>query len=235
MQVLHKSADRGITRTSWLESRHSFSFGSWYRPDRPGFRSLRVLNEDRVAPGAGFGPHPHRDMEILTLVLGGALEHLDSSGGRSLLHAGDVAHMRAGSGIVHSEWNASETEPLHFLQVWLRPAHSGTPPHHELRRQLFPVDGDTAEGPRVVAGPTGAGPALGLEQDARVHAGRARADAPVHFPLGVGRAAWVQAVRGGLFANGTRLAAGDGLGIEKEFGVVLTGEPEGDFLVFDLA
>ncbi len=235
MQILYKSADRGLSRTGWLESRHSFSFGSWYRPDRRGFRALRVLNDDRVAPGAGFGAHPHRDMEILTFVLAGALEHRDSSGVRSLLHAGDVARMSAGSGVVHSEWNASTSEPLHFLQVWLRPARLGIDPGHERRQGLLPVDASTPAGLRLVASPTGEGSALTLQQDAHVYAGRTGPDAPVRLTLEAGRGAWVQAVGGGLVANGTRLSPGDGLSLEDETELVWAGDPEGDFLIFDLA
>ncbi len=235
MPEIYKAADRGTTRTGWLESRHSFSFGGWFRPDRAGFRALRVLNEDRVAPGAGFGPHPHRDMEILTLVLAGELEHLDSSGGRSLLRAGDVARMSAGRGVVHSEWNASETEALHFLQVWLRPARPGLDPGHEVGRRLFPAGADEAAGSRLVASPTGEGTALRIQQDARVYAGRAGADAPLRFALEDGRGAWIQAVRGDIRVNGTRLSAGDALASEGEPGLVVAGEPEGDFVLFDLA
>ncbi len=234
MMLLHKSADRGSTRTGWLESRHGFSFAGWYDPARMGFRALRVLNEDRVAPGAGFGPHPHRDMEILTVVLAGTLEHGDSTGGRSLLRAGDVAHMRAGSGVVHSEWNASETEPLHFLQVWLRPARTGLEPDHGVLRAGFPVGGAAATETRIVASGHGDDAALRLAQDAVVHAVRVASGAPVHFYLAPGRGAWVQAVRGELVVNGARLAAGDALAIADETAVVVAGEPEGDALLFDL-
>ncbi len=233
MQEVLESADRGATRTGWLESLHSFSFGDWRAPHRPGFRALRVLNEDRVAPGSGFGPHPHRDMEILTLVLSGALEHRDSSGARSLLHPGDVAWMGAGRGVVHSEWNASGAQPVHFLQIWLRPGRRGLEPAHDVRRGVFPLGEDAPEGLRLLAGPEVGEGALRLRSDARVLAGRVRGRT-LHHPLEPGRGAWVQAVRGGLAVNGTPLSAGDGVAIQQESTRVLTGEPEGDFLVFDL-
>ncbi len=233
--VHHKSADRGTTRTDWLESRHSFAFGGWNPPGRWGFRALRALNEDRVAPGTGFGPHPHRVMEILTVVLEGALEHRDSSGARSLVRAGDIALMGAGGGIVHSEWNASDTDPLHFLQIWLQPVRAPVAPRHALGSGLFPVGPEAAPGARLVAGPDGSGAELRLALDVAVHAGRVVSGAPEPIALKPGRAAWVQAVRGGLRANGTSLSAGDGLAIEGEPGVQLSGEPEGDFLLFDLA
>ncbi len=229
----HKSADRGTTRTDWLESRHGFSFAGWHDPRRMGFRTLRVLNEDRVAPGAGFGAHPHRDMEILTVVLDGALEHRDSSGARSVLRAGDVQRMSAGTGVAHSEWNASETEPLHFLQVSLFPERPGLEPGHEDGRALFPA-GEDAPGLRVLASDRNTEGALALHQDATVYAGRAD-EGPLRHALAEGRGAWVQAVRGSLVVNGVRLAPGDGLAVEDERVLEIAGEPAGDFLLFDLA
>ncbi len=235
MLELHKAADRGASRLGWLESRHSFSFGDWFDPRRRGFRTLRVLNEDRVAPGAGFGPHPHRDLEILTVVLEGALEHRDSSGVRSLLRAGDVQRMSAGRGVVHSEWNASDSDELHFLQIWLRPARSGLVPGHQDGRGLFPVGSDAPAGLRPLASAQGEDGAVRIHQDASVFAGRVAGESPLAHSLAAGRGAWLQAVRGGLFVNGIRLSAGDGLAIEDEASVEVSGDPEGDFLLFDLA
>lgn len=232
---LHESGARGASRTDWLDSRHSFSFGGWYDPSHLGFRSLRVLNEDRVAPGTGFGPHPHRDMEILTVVLEGALEHRDSSGARSVLAAGDVQRMSAGRGVIHSEWNASDAEALHFLQVWLRPARLGLAPHHEEGRGLFPLGDDAPVGLRPLASAAGGPGVLTVHQDATVYAGRVAGNAPVLHALAPGRGAWVQAVSGGLVVNGRALTAGDGLAIEEERAVVLAGDPDGRFLLFDLA
>ncbi|MDJ0848967.1 MAG: pirin family protein [Myxococcota bacterium] len=236
MLDLHKAAHRGTTRLDWLESRHGFSFGAWFDPARVGFRTLRVLNDDRVAPGAGFGPHPHRDMEILTVVLAGRLEHRDSSGVRTLLGPGDVQRMSAGRGVVHSEWNASETEELRFLQIWLRPATSGLAPSHEEGRGLFPTASDAPAGLRTLASAAGEDGAVTIHQDARVLAGRAAPGALLSHRLAPGRGAWIQAVRGGLSVNDVQLAAGDGLAVEDEAELLLSGGPEGgDFLLFDLA
>ncbi|MFT5359007.1 MAG: redox-sensitive bicupin YhaK (pirin superfamily) [Polyangiales bacterium] len=235
MIELHKGSDRGTSRLAWLESRHSFSFADWHDSSAMGFRSLRVLNEDRVAAGAGFGRHPHRDMEILTVVLEGALEHRDSSGARSVLRAGDTQHMSAGSGVIHSESNASDKEALRFLQIWLHPATSGTVPRHAESRGLFPVDGRSPTGLRPLATNVGGDGALDINVDAKVFAGRVDANIPVEHPLASERGAWVQAVRGELIVNGIRMVSGDGLSIENEQSVVLSGDPEGDFLLFDLA
>ncbi len=233
MLELYKAADRGTTRTGWLESRHSFSFAGWFDPGRLGFRTLRVLNDDRVAPGAGFGPHPHRDMETLTVVLSGALEHRDSSGATTVLEAGDVQRMSAGRGVVHSEWNASDREDLRFLQIWIRPAASGLEPGHEEGRALFPVQEGAASGLRPVATSRGRAGGLSIHQDATVLAGRAAAGDPLRHELAPGRGAWVQAVSGGLAVNGVEMEAGDGLAIEGEPGLTFSGQ--GDFLLFDLA
>lgn len=235
MIELHKASDRGVSRLDWLDSRHSFSFAGWHDPSRMGFRSLRVLNEDRVAPGAGFGPHPHRDMEILTIVLEGALEHRDSSGARTVLRAGDVQRMSAGSGVTHSEWNGSDEVAVHFLQIWLQPARVGTAPSHVEACGLFPIGSGAPAGMRALAADAGEVGVLRIQQDAKIFAGRADANAPLHHALAAGRGAWVQTARGKLIVNGRPLATGDGLSIEDEPGVVLSGDPDGDFLLFDLA
>ena len=235
MMELHKGSDRGISRLDWLESRHSFSFADWNDPNRLGFRSLRVLNEDRVAPGAGFGPHLHRNMEILTVVLEGELEHRDSSGARTVLEADDVQRMSAGSGVVHSEWNASNSEALRFLQIWLRPGQSRVPPSHAESRGLFPVNDDEPAALRALASRSGGEGVFEIQQDATVYSGRVVSGEAVHHRPAPGRGVWVQAVRGELVVNGVRLAAGDGLQIENEESVALAGDPQGDFLLFDLA
>jgi redox-sensitive bicupin YhaK (pirin superfamily) len=235
MMKLHKASDRGISRLDWLESRHSFSFADWNDPNRMGFRSLRVLNEDRVAPGAGFGPHPHRNMEILTVVLEGELEHRDSSGARTVLEAGDVQRMSAGSGVVHSEWNASKDDALHLLQIWLRPSRFEFAASHAESRGLFPVqDGEPAKF-RALASQSGGEGVLEIQQDATIYSGRVVSGESVHHRPAPGRGVWVQAVRGDLVVNGVRLAAGDALQIENEESVALAGDPQGDFLLFDLA
>jgi len=235
MRKVHPSEARGSTRTVWLESLHSFSFADWDDPRYRGFRALRVINEDRVAAGAGFGPHPHRDMEILTVVLEGALEHRDSSGAQTVLRGGDVQRMSAGRGVVHSELNASDTDPVRFLQIWLRPSRAGLAPSHEEGRGLFPVDDDAPASLCVLASRDGEGGVLSLHQDASVLAGRVNGSDPLLHVLAPGRGAWLQAVSGGLRVNGERLAAGDGLAVEGEPQLAVEGNPAGSFLLFDLA
>jgi len=235
---LYKSTDRGRTRTDWLDSRHSFSFGGWVDPSprRQGFRALRVLNEDRVAPGTGFGPHPHRDMEIVTILLAGALEHRDSSGARTVLRAGDVQRMSAGRGVVHSEWNHSDEAAVHLLQIWLHPRRRGEPASHEEGRALFPTgDAQDAAGLRALVTPNGTGGSLRIHADAEIHAGRADRETSVHRVVAPGRGVWIQAVRGELDVEGTPLAAGDGLAIEAASELTVAGRPAGDFILFDLA
>ena len=235
MQKHFKARDRGADRLDWLDTRYSFSFAGWHDPSRMGFHSLRVLNEDRIAPGKGFGRHPHRDMEILTVVLKGALKHEDSSGSGAILRAGDIQRMSAGRGISHSEWNASNDESLHLLQIWIHPTGGGTAPSHAEARGLFPIGEEAAAGLRTLAAPAGAGGALEIGQDAIVYAGRVVADSPIHHPIEDGRGTFVHAVRGRLLANGTALDPGDALALEDESELELIGEPSADFLLFDLA
>jgi redox-sensitive bicupin YhaK (pirin superfamily) len=235
MQKLFKAGDRGVERLDWLDTRFSFSFAGWHDPSRMGFRTLRVLNEDRIAPGAGFGRHAHRDMEILTVVLEGALVHEDSSGARAILRAGDVQRMSAGRGVAHSEWNASNVEALHLLQIWILPRERGTGVSHAEASGLFPMDEDTFEGLRRLVAPGGKGGALDIGQDAVVYAGRVAAGAPLEHRIEIGRGVFVHAVHGRLLVNGTALEAGDGLALEDEPGLVFTADPAARFLLFDLA
>ena len=235
MQKLFKASDRGADRLDWLDTRYSFSFAGWHDPSRMGFRSLRVLNEDRIAPGTGFDRHSHRDMEILTVVLEGALVHEDSSGSGAILRAGDVQRMSAGRGISHSEWNASKEEALQLLQVWIVPSERGAEPSHAEARGLFPVDEEAPAGLRTLVAAAGAGSALEIGQDAAVYGGRVLADAPIHHAIEEGRGAFVHAVRGRLFVNGTPLEPGDALALEGEPGLEFSGDPSADFLLFDLA
>ena len=235
MLRLHKSGDRGTSRMRWLDSRHSFSFAGWHDPSRMGFRSLRVLNEDRVAPGTGFGPHPHRDMEILTVILDGALEHRDSSGNHSVLRAGDVQGMSAGLGVAHSEWNASDREELHFLQIWLLPAERGLEPGYQEARQVLVAGNPTKGGMRPVASATGGDGVLEIHADATVYAGGLGDRATAIHSVTPGRGVWVQAFEGDLRVNGVPLTAGDGLEVVDEERVEIAGDPAGRFLLFDLA
>ena len=234
MQKLFKASGRGAECLDWLDTRYSFSFAGWRDPSRMGFRSLRVLNEDRIAPGMGFGSHPHRDMEILTVVLDGALVHEDSSGSGAILRAGDVQRMSAGRGIRHSEWNASNDEALHLLQIWIQPARRGMTPSHAEASGLFPVDEDEPAGMRTLVAPAGAGGPLEIGQDAAVYGGRVLAGTPLHHAVEEGRGVFVHAVRGRLFVNDRPLEAGDALALEYESALELAGDPSADFLLFDL-
>jgi len=235
MQRLFKASDRGTERLDWLDTRYSFSFAGWHDPSRMGFRSLRVLNEDRIAPGRGFDRHAHRDMEILTVVLEGALSHEDSSGSRALLRAGDVQRMSAGRGVAHSEWNASNEEALHLLQIWILPSERGAEPSHAEARGLFPVNEEAPVGLRTLVAPAGDGGALDIGQDATVYAGRVLTGTPLDHAIEEDRGAFVHAVRGRLIVNGTPLEPGDALALEGESGLKFSGDPSADFLLFDLA
>ena len=235
MQKLFKAGDRGTERLDWLDTRYSFSFADWHDPSRMGFRSLRVLNEDRISPGTGFGRHGHRDMEILTVVLEGALAHEDSSGARAILRAGDVQRMSAGRGVSHSEWNASSDEALHLLQIWIVPSERGAAPSHAEARGLFPVDEHAPAGLRMLATPASNDGALDIGQDAVVYAGRVVDGSPLDYPIEEGRGVFVHAVRGRLLVNGTPLDTGDALALEDESVLKVTADRPADFLLFDLA
>lgn len=228
---VRKAADRGRTTTDWLDSAHTFSFGGYRDPRFPGFRDLRVLNEDRVAPGTGFGPHPHADMEILTFVLSGALDHRDSAGHAGVIRPGDVQRMSAGTGIVHSETNPSPVEPVHFLQVWILPDRRGLAPSYEQRR----IDDDARRGRlATVASRDGAGGALRVHQDVAVHAARLEPGERVVHALAPGRHAWVQAVRGRVDLAGLELSAGDGAAVSDEAALAVGAREPSDLLLFDL-
>jgi len=236
MRRLYKANDRGVGRLDWLDTRYSFSFADWHDPSRMGFRALRVLNEDHIAPGTGFGRHAHRDMEIVTVVLAGALAHEDSSGARATLRAGDVQRMTAGRGVAHSEFNASQDETLHLLQIWILPAERGATPSHADVRGLFPVGADAKPGLRALATAAGSGGALEIGQDAAVYGGRVGEGAPIEHVVREGRGVYVHAVRGQLLVDGTPLDPGDALTVEDEAGVTFTSnDGPADFLLFDLA
>jgi len=227
MIALRPAEERGHTRLSWLDSRHSFSFDRYYDPRHMGFRVLRVINEDRVDPGQGFGTHPHRDMEILTFVLEGVLEHKDSLGSGSVIRPGDVQRMTAGTGISHSEFNPSRTEPVHFLQVWILPERPGLEPSYEQRS--FP-----SAGLRLVGSRDGTEGSVRIHQDVLVYVARLSAGEDVVHALAPGRHAWIQMARGAAQVNGTRLAAGDGAALSEERSVTLRGVDDAEALVFDL-
>jgi redox-sensitive bicupin YhaK (pirin superfamily) len=222
---------RGHTRTDWLDSRHTFSFGDYYDPERMGFRTLRVVNDDRVKPGEGFPTHAHRDMEIVTYVLEGRIEHQDSMGNKTLITAGEVQRMSAGTGVRHSEYNPSATEPLHFLQIWVIPERSGLPPSYEQKR----FDEESRRGRLTrVAGPGGEGGAMTIHQDVTLHAGLFAPHETYRHRLAPGRFAFVHLATGALDLNGQPLRAGDGAAIGEELVLDLGAREESNVLVFDL-
>ena len=232
MMTIRRAADRGHLDHGWLDARHSFSFGHYMDPEHMGFRSLRVLNEDRVEPGQGFGTHPHDNMEIVTWVLQGALEHKDSMGNGSVIRPGEVQRMTAGTGITHSEFNPSAEEGTHLLQIWLLPHTRGLEPSWEQRRF---DDAELAGALRLVASGNAEDDAVHIHQDARLFVGRLGADESARLTLAPGRHAWVQVARGEVELNGEALAAGDGAALSDTEALDLVGRDDAEVLVFDLA
>ena len=226
-----KAGDRGHTRPGWLDSYHTFSFGEYYDPGQVGFRDLRVLNEDRVLPSEGFGRHSHRDMEIISYVLEGALSHRDSLGTGSVIRPGEFQIMSAGTGIFHSEFNASDTETVHFLQIWILPGSEGLAPRYDQR--AFPEKERRGE-LKLVVSPDARDGSLKIFQDVSLYAGSlAPGDRGVHR-LSTGRHAWVQVIRGALSLNGTPLLEGDGAAISDEPTLDLRATEDSEILLFDL-
>jgi hypothetical protein len=199
MITVRKAKDRGHADHGWLDSFHTFSFADYYDPRQMGFRALRVINEDRVAAGMGFGTHPHRDMEIVSYVLSGAIQHRDSLGNGEVLRPGEVQRMTAGTGVTHSEFNPSKSEPLHFFQIWIQPNRRGLTPGYE--QKPFPAEERRGK-LRLVVDPDGHDGALRIHQDARIYASLLQAGESVAHPLAAGRGAWVQVARGALEIDG---------------------------------
>ena len=222
---------RGQSRTGWLDSRHSFSFADYHDAAHMGFRSLRVLNEDRVVPGAGFPRHGHRDMDIISYVLEGELEHKDSLGNGAVIRPGDVQRMTAGTGILHSEFNPSSSTPVHFLQIWIIPAQAGLPPSYE--QKAFPA-AERRGRLRLVAAPGGEDGAVSLHQDARLFVADLAAGDHATHKLARGRGAWLQVARGIVALNDTELREGDGAAIEDEPEIVIDADTDAEILLFDL-
>ncbi len=232
MITLRPAAERGKADFGWLDSRHSFSFGGYRDPRYMGFGPLRVINEDRVQPGQGFGTHPHSDMEIISYVLEGALEHKDSIGTGSVIRPGDVQRMSAGTGIQHSEFNHSKTEPVHFLQIWLIPAVQGIKPGYEQKRF---EDTDKRGRLRLVASPDGREGSVVVHLDAFVYASVLDKGGKASHSPAAGRPLWLQVARGALALNGHELKAGDGAAVMGESRVEITGRVDGtEFLLFDM-
>jgi redox-sensitive bicupin YhaK (pirin superfamily) len=232
MITVRRSEERGHADHGWLESRHTFSFADYHDPAHMGFRALRVINEDRVQPSRGFGTHGHRDMEILSYVLSGKLAHEDSMGTGAVLEEGELQRMSAGTGVRHSEYNGSDEEPVHFLQIWIIPAHAGIPPGYEQRR--FPAE-ERRGRLRLVASPDGSDGSLTLHQDARVHLGLLARGERTSLPLADGRHAWVQVLRGDVRVGAEALRAGDGAALSGEREVRLEATDDAEVMVFDLA
>ncbi|MFN8751220.1 MAG: pirin family protein [Betaproteobacteria bacterium] len=232
MSALRRAADRGHANHGWLDSRHTFSFADYYDPQEMGFGSLRVINEDRVAPAMGFGTHPHRDMEIISYVLAGALEHRDSLGTGSVIRPGDVQRMSAGTGVTHSEFNASRSEPVHFLQIWIEPAQRGVQPGYEQKH--FPHEEKRGR-LRLVASPDGAQGSVAIHQQAWVHALLLDGGERVAHPLPPGNLAYVHVARGALVVNGQALGPGDGLKVTAEAELTFEQGRGAEVLLFQMA
>jgi redox-sensitive bicupin YhaK (pirin superfamily) len=229
--ALRKSQDRGHANHGWLDSYHTFSFAGYYDPEEMGFGTLRVINEDRVAPGMGFGTHPHRDMEIISYVLEGELAHKDSMGTGSVIRPGDVQKMSAGTGVSHSEFNPSAEKPVHFLQIWIEPNQRGVKPSYE--QQTFSVEQKRAR-LRLIASSDGADGSVRIHQDARVYASVLEGDDAVTYALPAGRSAYVHVARGSVQLNGTALTAGDGAKINAEKEIRLSNGDGAEVLLFDM-
>jgi quercetin 2,3-dioxygenase len=232
MMTIRRASERGHAEHGWLDSHHTFSFADYYDERHMGFRALRVINEDRVAPGQGFGTHGHRDMEIVSYVLEGALEHKDSIGTGSIIRPGDVQRMTAGTGVRHSEFNASREEPVHFLQIWIVPDKNGHAPSYE--QKTF-TDAEKQGRLRLVASPDGRDGSVTIHQDAALYAGILREGERASFPLAAGRHAWVHVAKGTARVNGELLRAGDAAAIDDPGAIEIAGQDAGEVLLFDLA
>lgn len=231
MIQIRRSNERGHFDHGWLDTCHTFSFADYRDPNFMGFKSLRVINEDRVAPGQGFGTHPHRDMEILTYVISGELEHRDSLGNGEVIRPGSVQYMAAGTGVEHSEFNPSTTEPVHLMQIWIRPERKGVTPRYEQRQ--FPAL-STVGSLTLLASPTGRDNSIILNQDALVFAARLRTGQSAKYAIEAGRSAWLQVLSGIVTLNGHELAPGDGAAISDESQLAIEAATDADAILFDL-
>ena len=231
MILIHKSNDRGHADHGWLDSRFSFSFAEYFDPDHVQFRTLRVMNDDRIAGGGGFPTHPHRDMEIVTYVLEGALAHKDSMGNGSVIRPGDVQYMSAGTGVAHSEFNASKKEPVHFLQIWILPERKSLKPGYEQKH----FSEESRQGQlRLIASPGGEEGSVSIHQDVRLYSALLGKGQTVTHALTPGRHAWVQVARGAVRLGEQTLKAGDGAAISEEKAITLTADAPSEVLLFDL-
>jgi redox-sensitive bicupin YhaK (pirin superfamily) len=231
MIQVRKSQDRGAVKIGWLDSKHTFSFGEYYDPNHMHWGPLRVINEDFIAPGAGFPTHPHRDMEIVTWVLSGTLAHKDSTGTEAVIRPGELQRMSAGTGIRHSEYNASSTEQVHLLQIWMLPSEQGLPPGYEQKTVSDEIDGKLV----LVGSQAEHKDAIKIHQDVDLYAGRLQPGQEISLPLRKGRVQWVQVARGTVSVNGATLAQGDGAALADESALNLKAETGAETLVFDMA
>ena len=232
MIKIRQAHERGGGNHGWLDTRHTFSFSDYYDPRHMGFRTLRVINEDRVAPGQGFGTHGHRDMEILSYVVSGGLGHRDSMGNGEVIRPHEWQRMTAGTGVRHSEMNASKTEPVHFLQIWLLPEAEGIRPGYE--QKLFAPEEKTGR-LRLVASRDGREGSLKIHQDVAVYNALLRGGESVEHRLEAGRHAWLQVVKGAVELNGQGLGAGDGAAVSEESGLIIKAGDDSEVILFDLA
>jgi hypothetical protein len=231
MLQIRKGNDRGLADYGWLKSYHSFSFAHYYDPEHMGFGPLRVINEDRVSPGRGFGTHGHRDMEIISYVLSGSLAHKDSMGNGSALRYGDVQRMSAGTGVTHSEYNHSDKDSVHFLQIWVEPNVKGIAPSYEEKH----FDAESKKGRlRLIASPDGRDGSVLIHQDASIYASILNDDDQIRHELAPGRIAYLHVVQGKVSANGTELGSGDALKVSGESALTLTQGEKAEVLLFDL-
>lgn len=232
MQQLRRSTDRGLGDHGWLKSRHTFSFADYYDPRNMGFRALRVINEDRIAGGTGFDAHPHRDMEIISYVMKGALRHQDSMGNQTVIKPGEVQRMSAGTGVVHSEDNDRKDQETHFFQIWILPKRKGIEPGYgqksfeeelKTKKLVLVVSEDAREG------------SIGINQDADVYLSRLAAEEPLNFAVREGRGIWIQVLRGEVSVNGSKLSAGDGISLTEEKNLRISSSADSEIMIFDLA
>lgn len=233
MITLRPANERGAANFGWLDSRHTFSFGNYYDPKHMGFSTLRVINEDKVLPSQGFSTHGHRDMEIITYVLEGSLEHKDSIGNGSIIRPGDVQRMSAGTGILHSEYNASETDPVHLLQIWILPDTKGLEPSYE---QVHISQEERRGRLRLIGSRDGRDGSVTIHQDVNLYAASLSVGDEVQYDVAAGRSLWIQVAKGAATLNDQPLTAGDGMAIAEPAQLTLVGQSEDtDLLIFDLA
>jgi redox-sensitive bicupin YhaK (pirin superfamily) len=231
MMTIRKAEDRGHANHGWLDTWHTFSFADYYDPRHLHFRALRVINDDTVAGGGGFDLHPHRDMEIITYVLSGALRHRDSMGNTAVIRAGDFQHMSAGTGIMHSEFNDSPSQPVHLLQMWIFPDRKGVRPRYQERSVAGAASGKL----HLIASQTGREDSISIQQDADLWLAKFAGGETIPLPLAPGRHTWVQVAEGKITLNGQPLRAGDGAAVSEETSLTLTADSRAQALIFDLS